>query len=260
MQERAQKQFNGMKITLLQTDIAWGAPDTNRKRAEVAIRQAPASDLYVLPEMFSTGFATDTKTTPDDQTLGWMTSLARELGAAIGGSICTIDTDGSRRNRFYFVTPDGAEFYDKHHLFGYAGEDKTFAPGQQRVIVQWRGIRFMLQVCYDLRFPIWVRNAADEAEAYDCILYVASWPAARRRAWDILLRARAIENQCYVCGINRIGSDPHTQYSGGTAIIDPEGEVIGRCTDNEAGYVCADIEPELIQRLRKNFPVLRDRD
>ena len=176
---------------------------------------ADKSDLYVLPEMWSTGFATEPEgiAESDGSSLNWMKQMANRLDAAVAGSIAT-EIDGKYYNRFYFVKPanDGSdneiEYYDKHHLFTYSGEHLRYTAGERRVVVEWRGWRFLLQVCYDLRFPIFARNCAEGPDAYDVALYVASWPTSRRAPWDTLLRARAIENQCYVCGVDRTGDDP----------------------------------------------------
>ena len=167
---------------------------------------ADKSDLYVLPEMWSTGFATEPEgiAESDGSSLNWMKQMANRLDAAVAGSIAT-EIDGKYYNRFYFVKPanddndNEIEYYDKHHLFTYSGEHLRYTAGERRVVVEWRGWRFLLQVCYDLRFPVFARNCAEGPDAYDVALYVASWPTSRRAPWDALLRARAIENQCYVC-------------------------------------------------------------
>lgn len=161
------------------------------------------------------------------------------------------------RNRFYFVRPDGSvAHYDKHHLFSYGGEQQHYTAGQERVVVEWGGIRFLLQVCYDLRFPVWSRNRAD----YDCTLYVASWPTSRQAAWTTLLHARAIENQCYVLGANRVGTDPACTYSGGSVIIDPYGRDLAACPCNEECAAVAELDMDALRAFRKKFPVLNDRD
>lgn len=248
-----------MKITLLQQDIAWAQPTVNCKTAETAILAAPQSDVYVLPEMFSTGFATHPEgiAEEDGTSLLWMQQMAKRMDAAIAGSIATKAEDGSFRNRFYFVKPNGqTTYYDKHHLFTYSGEHHRYTAGDKRVIVEWRGVRFMLLVCYDLRFPIWARNHED----YDCLLYVASWPTSRLHAWQTLLRARAIENQCYVCGVNRVGTDSACQYSGGTAAIDAYGRTLAECPLNQPSAITAEINMEKLTAFREKFPVLKDRD
>ncbi len=248
-----------MKITILQRDISWANPKQNLQRAEDAINRNIGSDVYVLPEMFSTGFCTNPEgiaETDNSDSLLWMKRKASETNAAIAGSIA-IKSDGKYYNRFYFVTPDGeVHTYDKKHLFTYGGEHLRFTAGQERVIVKFRGVRFLLEICYDLRFPSWSRNKGD----YDMILYVASWPTPRVSAWSALLVARAIENQCYVAGINRVGSDPNCAYSGGSVIIDPYGKTIASCEDNKECEATAEIDMTELDAFRKKFPVLNDAD
>ena len=181
---------------------------------------------------------------------------AAERNCAIAGSVAVCE-NGNYYNRFYFVHPDGAvQHYDKKHLFTFGGEHKRFTAGTERVVVNFRGVRILLEVCYDLRFPVWSRNLGD----YDMILYVASWPTPRVDAWSALLRARAIENQCYVAGVNRMGTDPTCEYSGGSAIIDPYGKTIAECPWSRESAVSADIDMEALQAFRKKFPVLDDAD
>lgn len=252
-----------MIVTLLQQDIAWGDPIANQQAAEKAITSETKSDLYVLPEMWSTGFASEPKgiAESDGASLSFMKKMANRMNAAIAGSIAT-EENGKYYNRFYFVKPGDEEqvFYDKHHLFTYSGEHHRYTAGNDRVIVEWRGVRFLLQVCYDLRFPIFSRNVAEGPDAYDVALYVASWPQSRRAPWDALLRARAIENQCYVCGVDRVGDDPSCHYNGGTAIIDAYGRTVAACPDDEASVISAEIDMEKLNAFRKKFPVLGDRD
>ena len=256
-----------MIITLLQQDIIWGNPSANQKAAEGAMLAAEKSDLYVLPEMWSTGFATEPEgiAESDCSSLNWMKQMANRLDAAVAGSIAT-EIDGKYYNRFYFVKPanDGSdneiEYYDKHHLFTYSGEHLRYTAGERRVVVEWRGWRFLLQVCYDLRFPVFARNCAEGPEAYDVALYVASWPTSRRAPWDTLLRARAIENQCYVCGVDRTGDDPACHYNGGTAIIDAYGNTVAACPDSEVSAIRVELDMDKLTAFRKKFPVLSDRD
>lgn len=250
-----------MKITLLQRDIVWGNPDINCKRAEEAILEAPLSDLYVLPEMWSTGFATEPKGIAEkepSESLQWMHKMANRLNAAITGSIATQTKEGIYCNRLYFVKPQQTEevFYDKHHLFSYGGENNHYTAGNERVVISWRGVRFLLQICYDLRFPVFARNHED----YDCIIYVASWPTSRIDAWNTLLHARALENQCYVIGVNRIGSDPACSYSGGTILIDAYGKDVVSCPMNQETSATAELDMNKLKGFRKKFPVLKDRD
>lgn len=228
---------------------------------------APMSDLYVLPEMWSTGFAAEPEgiAESDGASLRWMKRMARRLNAAVAGSIAT-EADGKFYNRFFFVKTDagdsdeGVAFYDKRHLFTYSGEHRRYTAGQRRVVVEWRGCRFLLQVCYDLRFPILSRNSACGPDAYDAAIYVASWPASRRTPWWVLLHARAIENQCYVIGVNRTGDDPLCHYSGGTSVIDAYGNTVAECPDGEAASITVELDMERLMAFRKKFPVLSDRD
>lgn len=257
-----------MKITLLQQDIIWADCTANQKAAEEAILKAERSDLYVLPEMWSTGYATEPEGIAEEyaSSLQWMQRMANRMDAAIAGSIATKE-NGCFYNRFYFVMPDhskgndvNAVYYDKHHLFTYGGEHHKYTPGVNRTIIEWRGVRFLLQVCYDLRFPIFARNNAEGTESYDVALYVASWPSSRRAPWDVLLHARAIENQCYVCGVNRVGNDPTCHYNGGTSFIDAYGRTLAACPDDEIAAITAEIDIEKLNAFRNKFPVLADRD
>lgn len=248
-----------MKITILQRDIEWANPSVNINRADEVIDRNPGSDIYVLPEMFSTGFCTNPEgiaESDNSETLQWLKRKAAAIDAAIAGSVA-VTKDGKFYNRFYFVKPDGSvTHYDKKHLFTYGGEHKRFTAGNERVVVEFRGVRILLEICYDLRFPVWARNRGD----YDMILYVASWPTPRVSAWSALLVARAIENQCYVAGVNRVGNDPACQYCGGSVVIDPYGKTIATCTDNIECESTATIDIEALQAFRAKFPVLNDAD
>ncbi len=250
-----------MKATLLQTDIQWADPLSNREHLQEMIRSLQGgSDLIVLPEMFSTGFATTPEGIAEDApspSLTWMHKISEETSSALCGSIAVHLGEGDYRNRFYFVLPDGREFhYDKHHLFTYSGEHVHYTPGNERVIVTWKGVRFLLLVCYDLRFPVFSRNRGD----YDAVIYVASWPSSRQGAWDTLLRARAIENQCYVLGVNRVGTDPKCSYDGGTVMVDPYGNVISGVPYKEEGVCEGNLDMEILEAFRAKFPVLSDSD
>ena len=248
-----------MKVTILQRNIEWANPALNVQRADEAIARNAGADLYVLPEMFSTGFCTQPEgiaESSDSDTLKWLQRKAAQTNAAIAGSIA-VEEQGRYYNRFYFVKPDGSvTYYDKKHLFTYGGEHLRFTAGEERVVVEWRGVRILLEICYDLRFPIWARNRGD----YDMILYVASWPTPRVAAWSSLLVARAIENQCYVAGVNRVGTDPACEYCGGSVIIDPYGRTIATCADNTECEATAEIDMEALEAFREKFPVLKDAD
>ena len=253
-----------MEIAIIQHDIRWASPAENALRLESLLEQKHGADLYVLCEMWSTGFATEPEgiAEEDEASLRWMERMARKHDAAIAGSIATKE-NGQFYNRFYFVKPDGSvSHYDKRHLFTYGGEDRHFKRGEKREVVEWRGVRFLLEVCYDLRFPVWSRNGIDASGQadFDAILYVASWPTSRVEAWGALLRARAIENQCFVAGVNRIGNDPQCTYCGASAIIDPYGRTIAECERDKECIAEAKLDMQMLEDFRKKFPVLNDAD
>jgi len=249
------------RVAGLQSDLCWMQPEANLLRLDAMLNSAPAADLYVLPEMFPTGFVVEPRNVAetDGRTLEWMRKKAREMDAAIAGSVAVCQTGAAPTylNRLYFVRPDGSEtHYDKRHLFSYGHENLHYTRGERRIVTQWRGVRILLQVCYDLRFPVFSRNRGD----YDLALYVASWPLVRRLSWDTLLRARAIENQCFVVGVNRVGNDPQCNYDGGTAIIDAYGRTMEACADGMEGFAAAGLDMEWLRRYWEKFPVLADAD
>lgn len=248
-----------MKIVIIQQDITWADINENVRRADEMVDSCPGADLYVLPEMFSTGFCTCPEgiaDITDGPSLEWMKRKASETGAAIAGSVALLDGD-CYYNRFFFVRPDGSvSRYDKKHLFTHGGEHNHFTAGNDRVVVDFKGVRILLEVCYDLRFPVWSRNHGD----YDMILYVASWPVTRIHAWKSLLVARAIENQCYVAGVNRVGHDPYNDYSGGSMVVDPYGKIIAACEDGCETVASAEIDIPALEAFRVKFPVLNDSD
>ena len=256
-----------MKVALVQIDIVWENSEANRETAERLMLSAEKSDIYVLPEMWNTGVTTEPMGVAEPEnggeTLQWMRRMADKLDAAVVGSIAVKAQDGTFRNRLYFVKPQasprgglvGAAFYDKHHLFSYGGETEHYTPGSEYVTVEWRGLRFHLSVCYDLRFPIWLRNRDD----YDVLICVASWPSVRMQAWRVLLAARAIENQCYVLGVNRIGKDPYCEYSGGSCVVDPFG-FANVCQDNGPQVLTQTLDLKRLKSFRQKFPVLKEMD
>ncbi len=247
-----------MRVNIVQHDIKWACPTDNHKHLEDLLLQQPKADLYVLTEMFSTGFATAPEGIAEKNgaSLEWMKRMAVLLDAAIAGSVAT-EENGRFYNRFYFVEPNGkTTYYDKRHLFTYSGEDKRFTCGDKRVIVEFRGVRFLLQVCYDLRFPVFSRNKGD----YDAMIYAANWPSSRVEVWKTLLKARAIENQSFVIGVNRIGNDPKCEYQGGSAIIDPYGQTLATTSDYQEATAVAEIDMNELETFRKKFPVLNDAD
>lgn len=255
-----------MKVSLVQTDIKWADPIANQKAVESALislaETADGTDLCVLPEMWSTGFATQPSGIAEEMSestsLEWMKKMAGKYHMALCGSIAIHD-EGRYYNRFFFVKPDGTYvYYDKRHLFTYGHEDETYTPGDGRVVVEWEGVRFLLQVCYDLRFPCFSRN--DKSAPYDCIIYVASWPESRRKVWDLLLHARAVENQSFVIGVNRIGDDKLCHYNGGTMLVDAYGKDVAKADDDAPAIVTAKLDMERLAGFRKKFPVLNDAD
>ena len=250
-----------MKIAVVQMDIMAGEVEKNLVRAETLIRSHPGADVYVLPEMFSTGFDMDPMSCAEPEggpTLRMMRRLAVEMNAAVCGSVATSVELFTFVNRMYFVEPDGTvQTYDKRHLFSYSGEHLHYSAGNERVVVTFRDVRFLLEVCYDLRFPVWSRCRED----YDVALYVANWPVKRRTAWDALLRARAIENQCFVVGTNRVGCDAlGCRYNGGSALIGPYGETLAAPADDTEEVACADLDMTHLADYRSRFPSLVDAD
>lgn len=249
-----------MKITLLQYDIVWKDALSNRQKVEDLMKSAERSDLYVLPEMFTSGFVISPEGSAehDGSTVKWMHAMAKEYDAAICGSMAVAE-DGMFFNRMYFVQPDGKiSHYDKRHLFAYGGENLHYTNGKEPVTVFFRGVRFLLQICYDLRFPVFSRNNTEKL--YDVALYVASWPASRLSVWRTLLHARAIENQCYVAGVNRVGKDETSEYSGGTLIANAYGRTVAECPDNAEATVSYVLDMDALMAFRKKFPVLADAD
>lgn len=245
-----------MKIALIQHDILWEAPESNLGKIEKLLPET--ADLVVLPEMFATGFVTGASEVAGfgPEILAWMNRISALKGYAVAGSVA-IRENGRFLNRFHFVKPDGSvSSYDKRHLFAYGGEARDYSCGDERVIVEWKGVRFLMLVCYDIRFPVWSRFKGD----YDAILCVASWADDRRDAWDALLRARAIENQAFVAGVNRIGSDVSGTYSGGTAIYGPRGETVVSARENREEVIIAELDLQSQKDFRNDFNVFSDAD
>ena len=244
-----------MKIIGLNQDIVWKDKQANFSLIENKFNDLEA-DLFLLPEMFSTGFYMKPEEVADrqEESLSWMKSFAKSKNSAIAGSVSVKEND-KFYNRFYFVEPDGSyHFYDKKHLFTYSGEDKVYTAGNERVIVEYNGFRILLQVCFDARFPVFSRNKRD----YDVVLYVANWPETRILAWETLTRARAIENQAYVFALNRIGTDgnqlnyvesSHCFFADGTDVSTKKNDL-----------VLAELDLNKLKDFRKSFPFLEDAD
>ena len=249
-----------MRVAAVQLDSLWQDPIANLERLDQVWLPAAlggGAQLVILPEMFATGFSMDAAGSedPDGPIAGWMRQRAADHTCWIGGSLAV--RAGSRsRNRFLLVGPDGTQHvYDKRHPFTYAGEDREFEPGDDLVTFDLLGVRVTPLVCYDLRFAddFWRTGPST-----DLFVVVANWPAARREHWRTLLRARAIENQCYVVGVNRVGTADGLDYSGDSAVIDPLGRTI--CEASEAETVLfGDIDPNQVASTRQRFPFLADR-
>ncbi len=244
-----------LKIVGLNLDIVWKNKTENYKNIEAALANVEA-DIFLLPEMFSTGFCMDAEEIADrnNETLSWMQSFAKQQNTAVTGSVSISEND-KFYNRFYFVKPDGSfDFYDKKHLFSYSGEDKIYTSGDQRKVIEYKGFKILLQVCYDLRFPVFQRNLAD----YDLMLNVANWPNTRVEAWRTLLKARAIENQAFVFGLNRIGTDGNNlNYEESTLALFVDGAEVSTRQNN---LVIAEFNLNELQQFREKFPFLKDAD
>lgn len=243
------------RVAIVQRDIVWRDVERNFQQLETMLADVEA-DVVVLSEMFQTGFVTEPDGVADDgRTLRWMLVTAKQIDAAIVGSVI-VREDGQFFNRLYFVKPTGeVEWYDKHHLFSIGGEAEHFARGMERKVVEWRGVRYLLEICYDLRFPVWSRQRGD----YDAIIYSALWPKPRREVWRTLLRARAIENQAYVVGVNRIGVEPGLEYAGDSTVIDAYGRTVVDLENRESVAV-AEMDMDALSLFRGRFNVAVDAD
>ena len=250
-----------MKVTIFQTDVRWARPDENVQNVQRLLAENQGADLYVLPEMWATGFATtphDIAEKEDSVALNWMRQTAADHSCAVSGSLLVQTSDGRYRNRHYFVTPQQTVFYDKHHLFTYGHEDRYITPGADHVIATWQGRRFLLLTCYDLRFPLWARYG--RVGEYDAIIVAANWPESRQQAWRILTRARAIENQCYLIGANRVGDDVFCHYCGESLVCDSKGDTLAEGAANQETPVTAYLDFANLDVARSRFKILEDRD
>lgn len=262
--------MSSLTITTIQSAIFWEDKTANLKMFEEKIASvACKTELVVLPEMFSTGFTMNTALaeTMEGETVQWMQNIAAQHKIIITGSIIIKDylPDGNTAfyNRLIWMLPNGQfGFYDKRHLFAFAEENNFFTAGSKRLIASVKGWKINLQVCYDLRFPVWARQdmLPDEAPEYDILINVANWPAARCLAWKTLLQARAIENQCYVIGVNRVGPDgKQISYSGNSMVINPLGEILYHKEKDEDIFTIT-LKKDSLLETRKRFPFLVDKD
>ncbi len=253
--------MQNLKVALVQADLIWQNPQANREKFEALLgKMTSPVDLIVLPEMFTTGFTMEAATfaeAPDGPTVGWMQKTAHRLGAVLVGSII-VEEDGKYFNRFIWAEPQGRPgWYDKRHLFRMAGEHKVYSAGRDLRTFTLKGWKVRPFVCYDLRFPVWSRNVD---LAYDVDLYVANWPQRRVSAWRSLLQARAAENQAYVIGVNRVGTDGlNIPYSGDSLAVDAVGNILADLGHTEK-VVTVELDRAILERYREKFPAWKDAD
>lgn len=249
-----------MKIALIQTELSWENPNENKALLQEKINAiSQYVDLIVLPEMFTSGFTMNPKNvaqTMQGEAISWLKETAKDKDCAITGSL-VIEENGNYYNRLVFVFPSGEiQTYDKRHLFTLAGEDKVYTAGIEKLIVEYKGFKICPLICYDLRFPVFARNVED----YDVLIYVANWPKPRVNAWDILLKARAVENMSYVIGVNRIGMDDNNhEYVGHSQLVDYLGNYIQEPQELEGVFIVELEKAELIET-REKLNFLNDRD
>jgi len=266
-------------LTLIQSNLQWENKEFNlQKLREKILATKEKTEIVVLPEMFSTGFSMKPEgmaETMDGNTVNWMKGIASEKKVIVTGSIIIRETISTGEtayfNRLVWMLPNGQYgFYDKRHRFAFAGEDDHYTAGNKRLIASVKGWKINLQVCYDLRFPVWARQASNpvpqgtirdqSSMEYDILIYVANWPERRSLAWKILLQARAIENQSYVIGVNRVGNDGNNIYhSGDSMVVDPLGEILYHKKDEEDVFTIT-LNKEHLQTIREKFPFWRDAD
>jgi omega-amidase len=249
-----------LRIALIQSDLKWEQPEANFANLEKKLPEPNSCDLILLPEMFATGFTMHPEKwaiPANGPAVAWMHRIAQNQNCAVGGSLAVVE-DGKYFNRFFIVKPNGQQAtYDKRHLFGLAGEDQVYSAGQHRVVTDIKGWKVLLQVCYDLRFPVFSRNI----DPYDLALYVANWPERRVSAWNTLLPARAIENQCYVAAVNRIGPDGHgINHNGCSAIYSYDGAPLLGPIEKAEGCFIQKISHSDLLAFRKQLPFLKDGD
>ena len=255
-----------LKVTLIQTNLVWENIEANLEVFDEKLKKLKnQTNIVVLPEMFTTGFSMDTTKcaeTMEGKGVKWMQQKARELNLAVTGSLI-IEENGHYFNRFIWADETGRLLhYDKKHLFTMGEEDQHFTAGSDRIIIHYKEWNICPLICYDLRFPVWSRNSLTEGKAaYDCLIYMANWPSARRNPWMKLLEARAIENQSYVVGVNRVGIDgTGKEYSGDSMTVDPKGEIISNIPTEEDYIQTLELSKSMLNEFREKFPILVDAD
>ncbi len=256
-----------LTLTLVQADLVWESPSANLQHFEELLADVRQTDIIVLPEMFSTGFTMESKHFAQNMmgsSVQWMRTMAMQKQAVVTGSLI-IEDDGSYYNRLIWMEPSGElQYYDKRHLFSLAGEEKHYTPGKHKIFPEIHDWKILPLICYDLRFPVWSRQSPPFTELgahpYHLLIYVANWPERRVYAWEQLLIARAIENQCYVVGVNRVGNDGNAVYhSGHSTVIDPMGQRLLSVAHDEAVETVT-LNGTLLNDIRDRLPFLDDRD
>lgn len=252
-----------LRIALLQSQLHWENPEANVEQFDRKIRALKdGQDIIILPEMFSSGFTMNAPAVAeamDGITMQWMRRAAKSTGAVVTGSL-VIESGGKHFNRLIWMCPDGTcRHYDKRHLFGLAGEEKYYTQGSRRAVFEWKGWRVFPLICYDLRFPVWSRRTSDFD--YDLLIYAANWPERRNTAWRRLLPARAIENQCFVAAVNRVGEDGNgIPHSGDSVILDYLGDVLAEAPAGTECLLQASIDRQALHSFRAQFPFAKDAD
>ena len=259
--------MSSLTISSVQTNLIWENKEENLSILEEKISGLKGrTEIVVLPEMFSTGFSLEPRPlaeTMEGETMRWMRSMAFANKLILTGSL-VIEEKGKYFNRLIWMLPDGnLGHYDKRHLFAFAGEDREYTRGNRRLIASVKGWKIQLLICYDLRFPVWSAQATGEGEPtpeYDLLIYVANWPERRNLAWKTLLQARAIENQCFVVGVNRVGTDAHDlRYVGESMMIDPMGKILYQGSPAEEIFTCT-LDKKILEETRSRFPFWKDQD
>lgn len=250
-----------LRVSLLQTDIRWEDKEYNLAILEKNILELTGkTDVIVLPEMFSTGFSMNSEKLAEPiegHTISYLQKWATKYDVALVGSYIAIDNN-KYYNRGFFISPTEATYYDKKHLFRMGDESKHFESGNKQCIIQYKGFNICLLICYDLRFPIWARNVDNK---YDLLIYVANWPNSRNKVWNVLLEARALENQSYVCGVNRVGKDSiGLEYDGESTLIDYKGNKLVYLEKATEQTETVEICKEELNLFRNKFPVWKDAD
>ncbi|KAA0875311.1 amidohydrolase [Nitrincola tapanii] len=261
--------MSDLRLTLVQSDLRWEDPQENchNLALQLADLDHHSTDLIILPEMFATGFTMNSREMAQpyaqSEVVAWMLEQARTRQVVMVGSVAVVE-QGQYFNRMVWAQPDGQlQHYDKRHLFRMAGEHERYAMGTERVILNWKGFRIQLCVCYDLRFPVWLRQQSSPQQPfeYDLLLCVANWPDPRRHAWRTLLQARASENLCYVAGVNRVGDDAKgNHYTGDSLLVDFRGELICDRPINQAFIATETLNLEALKAFREAFPAWQDAD